>query len=105
VRRLLEREGYTVLAAGDGAEAQAIVERGDLTIDLVLTDLVMPKMTGQELYERVRGRPNAPKFVFTSGYPTRAAAGAPMLDPSVPFLGKPWDFDELRRVIREALGT
>ena len=56
VRRLLERQGYTVVEARHGADALKIVDAGVQPIDLVLTDLVMPEMGGRELVERLRAR-------------------------------------------------
>ncbi len=101
--RSLSRAGYTVLAACDGVEAlQVFREHGD-AIDLVLTDLVMPRMGGRDFAARVQEeRPDLP-VIFASGYDADAAVhdGAP--PPPDAFLGKPWTLEELTRVVRRRL--
>jgi CheY-like chemotaxis protein len=71
VRRYLTRvlvdEGYHVLAAGDGLEALALLEQTPTRIDLVITDVLMPGMTGPELAERLATRPSPPPVLFVSG--------------------------------------
>lgn len=71
VRRYLARvmadEGYQVLAAGDGLEALALLEQSPTRIDLVITDVLMPGMTGPELAARLATRPSRPPILFVSG--------------------------------------
>ncbi len=67
-RRLLERQGYSVLEARHGADALRIVEESGRPIDLVVTDLVMPEMGGKELAERLRAHRPGLKVLFMSGY-------------------------------------
>ncbi|MGD8726958.1 MAG: response regulator, partial [Gemmatimonadales bacterium] len=104
-QRILERYGYRVLAAPDGEEALGFLrEHGD-EIDLVITDVVMPKLGGMQLYEEARDAGTAPPFLFTSGYaPDEAmrhlgSTGAAELS----FLRKPWTVSDLVLGVREAL--
>jgi len=103
-QRILEKLGYVVLRAPNGQRALEILEEQGETIDLVISDLVMPQVGGRALYEAARLRQQDVKFLFTSGH---AAAGpddgAPL--PDVPFIQKPWTFDELGRKVREVLNN
>src|SRR5271169_4132925 len=68
VKRMLECEEYTVLLANSAETAQRMIERKDLVIDLMITDVVMPDMNGRELAERaLTARPQL-KVLFMSGY-------------------------------------
>ncbi|MEX2529919.1 MAG: ATP-binding protein [Gemmatimonadota bacterium] len=102
-RRILERFGYTVLDAADGEEALALyLERAE-EIDLLLTDVLLPKRTGPQLYEAVRRGPGDPLVLFMSGYPARTVHRSTALDPTLPFLAKPWTVAELTRAVRDVL--
>jgi two-component system, cell cycle sensor histidine kinase and response regulator CckA len=70
-RRALERYGYRVLVAGSGQEALTIAEQHDRPIHLVLTDVIMPKMGGAELADRLRTLRPGTKVLFMSGYARR----------------------------------
>jgi signal transduction histidine kinase len=99
--RALAHLGYEVLVAEDGEEALGILAR-DLPIALILSDVVMPRMTGPELLERLRSRPEPmPAFAFCSGYSSRDTAGP--LDPTVPMLAKPWAVPALAAFIRRCI--
>ncbi len=107
-RRVLERSGYQVITATNGEEALALYKERGSTIGLVVTDIVMPRMGGRELYEALRGHGATVPVLFTSGHVTRGGeleGEAGGLDPSVPFLAKPWSADELVRRVREVLGA
>jgi two-component system cell cycle sensor histidine kinase/response regulator CckA len=101
-RRVLERAGYTVLEAVDGEQARQICARHDGPIDLVLTDVVMPRLSGAELAVHVaRLRPGT-RMLLMSGY-TQDALGRRGVIESAGFLGKPFSPELLRRAVGEAL--
>jgi PAS domain S-box-containing protein len=102
-KRLLEKKGYTVLLAGDGVEALDVFDRHDSNIDLVITDVVMPRLGGRQLYESLRQRAPGTRFLFTSGYTARDMRDTDSLDPGWPFLQKPWNVDDLLQHVREIL--
>lgn len=95
--------GYTVLAAENGESALEMAERQSGSIHLLLTDAMMPRMSGLALSRRLRERRPGIKVLFISGYATDAAAleGIDMQDE--PFLQKPFSMDELARKVRVLL--
>jgi PAS domain S-box-containing protein len=101
--RALESYGYRVLEARDGEEALEIVERGAPPIDLVVSDVIMPRLGGKELYEQLRAKGNLVPFLFTSGYQQQVAHDEGVLDPAIPFLPKPWELRDLLAHVRQAL--
>ena len=102
-RRLLERQGYTVLEARHGADALRIVEESGRQIDLVVTDLVMPEMGGRELAERLRTHRPRLKVLFMSGYTEKAIAAGGVMPPNTGFVEKPFTVEQLMRRLREIL--
>jgi len=107
VRRLAERilrsAGYKVLAAASGGDALLQCEKHDAPIDLLLTDVVMPQMSGRALAERLAKSRPALKVLYMSGYTDNAIVHHGVLEPGTHFIGKPFAADELRRKAREAL--
>jgi CheY-like chemotaxis protein len=107
VRRLAERilrqAGYQVLAAADGPEALRRCETHPEPIALLLTDVVMPGMSGQELAAQLTRRCPQLRVLYVSGYTDDAIVHHGRLDPEARFLGKPFTVDELLRKVREAL--
>lgn len=101
--RILERLGYRVILARDGEEALQIYRERSAEVDLVLTDVMLPKRTGPELYEAIRTGPGDPRVLFMSGYPARTVRARSQMDPTIPFLQKPWTVDELGAAVRSAL--
>jgi len=93
VRRLLctvlERAGYTVLATGDVDQALTICREHDGTLDLLLTDLVLPKMDGRQLSEKARSVRSDMKVVYMSGYAGNAVVHHGVLGPDAAFIEKP----------------
>ncbi len=102
-QRSLERLGYTVISVADGAEALERYEAGADAIDLVVTDVVMPKRGGKALYAALRERGAQVPFLFTSGYTAGDAGETAKLEPGLPFLPKPWTMSELAGKVREVL--
>lgn len=103
VRRLLEWHGYTVLEARNGAEALRIYETREGEIDLVLTDILMPEMGGQELVEQLRERRPGLRVVFMSGYAERALTTNGSIPQGTGYLEKPFTVETLMRRVREVL--
>jgi PAS domain S-box-containing protein len=103
IRTSLQRAGYTVLEARDGNEALLLYERHATSIDLILTDVVMPQMSGRELADRFAAiRPDVP-LLFMSGYTAKAIVQHGVLDPQTPFLAKPFTPSTLTAKVRETL--
>jgi CheY-like chemotaxis protein len=90
-----------VLEASDGLEALRVVERHQDSIDLIITDVVMPQMTGRELANRIRDTRPTLKILFMSGYPDHAVNRE--IDSNEAFLQKPFAPDGLVRKVREIL--
>lgn len=101
--RTLESLGYRVLGASDGIEALTIIHKHQDEIDLVLSDMVMPGMSGPELFKVVHGWDRSLPFVFASGYGAMEIREGLQGRPSVRFVQKPWTRDELAVKLREAL--
>jgi PAS domain S-box-containing protein len=102
-RRGLERLGYRVLLAADGEEGLELFGKHASEVDLILTDIVMPRMTGTRLYQELRTRGADVKVLFTSGYTLRDGPQDVELDPGLPLLRKPWTLGQLAVAIREVL--
>lgn len=105
IRRVLERQGYTVLLARDGEEALRIAHESDTPPDVLLSDIVMPRLGGPELARRLRRDLPALRVILMSGYTDDAYVLHGAIADDVAFLGKPFVPDELTRAVREALGT
>jgi CheY-like chemotaxis protein len=102
-RRILIRHGYTVLVAGSGTEALRISAEHAGTIDLVISDLMMPDLGGRELAEQLRSRRPHMRLLFMSGYTDDDVRRRGLLELADEFIQKPFSFDELTRRVRELL--
>jgi two-component system cell cycle sensor histidine kinase/response regulator CckA len=100
VREMLEGAGYRVMDAEGPEKAVALVEASSGAIDLVLTDMMMPRMSGQELARHIATLKPGIRVVFMSGYSEEVMG---ILSPGAFFLQKPFTMDTLMRTIRRAL--
>jgi len=107
VRRLaeatLERQGYRVLAAPSGGDALRLAAGRNGSIDLVITDVVMPGMPGPELAQRLEASHPGLRVLYMSGYADDTMARHGISEERVNFLAKPFSPDELARRVREVL--
>ncbi|MCX5797194.1 MAG: GAF domain-containing protein [Elusimicrobia bacterium] len=101
--RLLRRQGYTVLGAKDGAEALEAAQRHPGPVHLLLTDVVMPGLTGPELAERLSAQRPDMKVLYTSAYAEESVLNGRILGPGIAFLPKPFSRARLLRKVRETL--
>ncbi len=97
--------GYNVLSTADGLEALQLIERLQEPIDLILSDVVMPKVSGRELAERVSLLWPSTKVLFMSGYTNDAIVNHGIMDGATWFIQKPFALDALARLVREVLDS
>jgi CheY-like chemotaxis protein len=103
VVRTLEEEGYTVLAAEDGAMALQLLDQGRLSPDLVITDVIMPRRNGRQLHDALIARwPDLP-VLFISGHAGEEAVLQRLVPREAPFLQKPFSPDALARAVADLL--
>jgi CheY-like chemotaxis protein len=101
---LLKRLGYRVLAAADGSEALSLLQQVELgPIDLFFIDVVLPRMSGKELADRVRALDSHARILFTSAYAENAILHQGVLNLGVAFLAKPFTPSALAHKLREVL--
>jgi len=103
LRRLLDANGYRVIEAADGREALRLLEQHGGSIDLLLTDIVMPGLNGRELSQKALASKPGLKVIYMSGYTDEALSDTGALGPGVSFLRKPLKLDTLSTRIREVL--
>ena len=102
-RTLLEQHGYTVIEACDGAAALEVAAGHDGHIDLVLTDVVMPRVGGRELVERIGALRPGIRTLFMSGYTADTVLQQGIMHDGVPFLQKPFKGRDLLAAVRDLL--
>ena len=102
-RQILERSGYTVLEAPTGKDALTIASKRQAPIHLLLTDVVMPEMSGSELAEQFAEFRPGSKVLYMSGYTDDAIVRHGILRPGIAYLQKPFSPDALARKVREVL--
>jgi PAS domain S-box-containing protein len=107
VRELSEKVlgmfGYTVITAEDGDDAVRKFQENKDTIDLVVLDIIMPKMNGKEVHDKVKDIRPAMKTLFISGYPADFITSRGMLDEKIELIEKPFNPRTLLRKVREVL--
>lgn len=100
--RALKRQGYQVLEAADGVEALQVMEANQGTVDIVVSDVVMPEMDGPTLFKELRSRNPSIKVIFVSGYPNEAFRESLGSD-DFAFLPKPFSLPQLAQKVKEEL--
>jgi two-component system, cell cycle sensor histidine kinase and response regulator CckA len=107
VRRLavdiLRRQGYRVLEATEGGEALVMCEKEKEAIDLILSDIVMPHMSGPELIERLKEVRTDFKVLYMTGYTDEAIVNHGILEEGINLIHKPFTIQKLSRKVREVL--
>ena len=103
--RILRSRGYDVFESEDGPSALALLNSTNRQMDLVVTDLVMPKMSGARLAEEIQTRWPAVKLLFVSGFPRGDARQAGSRVASVPVLHKPFTSQQIEQTVRDVLDT
>jgi two-component system, cell cycle sensor histidine kinase and response regulator CckA len=103
--RALGRLGYTTIAASDGAEGLEVAAKYPGPIDLLLTDVIMPHISGRELAVRLAERRPGIRVLYTSGYTQNVIAQHGVLDPGLHFLAKPYIPGTLLEKVREVLDS
>ncbi len=98
---LLSEEGYDVEAASSGDEALELLRQGG--IDVVLTDMIMPGLSGMEVLRRARGLDNPPEVILVTGHATLETAIQALKNGARDYLIKPFNPEELRHLIRTCL--
>lgn len=100
---MLERKGYTVLAASTPDEAISLAETHSEKIRLLITDVVMPGMNGKDLAKKITSVNPSLKCLFASGYTADVIAHHGVLEPGVNFIHKPFSVKALASKVRDVL--
>lgn len=101
--RILQDHGYTVLSASDPSEALTLMAKHGGSVALLLTDVVLPQMSGRDLAQRVRETQPGARVLYMSGYMQQTIYTRGMLESEVAFLQKPFGVESLLRKVREVL--
>lgn len=102
-KAMLERLGYTALAAGDPNQVLDLIKEHKGQIHLLMTDVVMPKMSGKDLAQEMKTLIPEIKILFMSGYTANVITHRGILDEEVNFIQKPFSIKDLAAKVREAL--
>ena len=103
VQKVLKANGYAVLVAASGRDAERVAEQHEGPIDLLMTDVVMPGLSGREVARRLSAARTGIRVLYLSGYTDDAIVHHGVLDPGVAFLQKPFTPAVLGRKVREVL--
>lgn len=101
--RVLQARGYRVLTAEDGEQAIDLFQKRSEPIDLVISDVVMPKVSGDEFYLILQQLSPKTRFLLISGHSPREVLELTSLGPEVPLITKPWTSQELLQKIESIL--
>jgi CheY-like chemotaxis protein len=102
---MLDHHGYRLITAGSGEEALALARAAPDSVDLLITDLVMPGLNGRETAEAVRKHQPQAKVLYMSGYTDDTVIRVGHFEPGISFLQKPFSGDELAQRVRELLDS
>ncbi len=102
-RSMLARQGYRIIAAAGGAEAISLMDGYDGTVDLLLTDVVMPEMSGKDLLDHLAATHPDLRVLYMSGYSDDVIAHRGVIDEGVNFIQKPFAVQALAARVREVL--
>jgi CheY-like chemotaxis protein len=105
VLKILRRHGYQALEAANGEEALALCREHSGVIDLLITDVMMPRMGGPELVDRLRKQGMNPKVLYVSGFTGDSNLSARNVPPGTAFVEKPFTLQALLEKVWEVLGT
>ena len=100
---MLERHGYRIVAAASGEEAVSLAHADPDSVDLILTDLVMPGMNGRETAKALRDDQPQAKVLYMSGYTDDVVIRVGGFEPGVAFIQKPFSGEDLALHVRELL--
>lgn len=101
--QILQDKGYAVLSASNGKEALALIQQEKSTIDLLLTDVIMPEMNGSDLYKKTLEICPEVKILYMSGYTNNIISQQGILDQGLNFINKPFTKRELTTKISSIL--
>jgi two-component system, cell cycle sensor histidine kinase and response regulator CckA len=101
LKKALEQSGYRVLEATDGDEGLALYDANASEVNLVLLDILMPRMSGWDVLQALKARPEPPRVILQSGYTTTESRGSDLHAEA--FLRKPYELTELLDTVREVL--
>lgn len=102
-KRMLVELGYTVLDATSPRKAIQLVDQYAGTIDMILTDVVLPEMNGKELAEIIREKQQNAKLLYMSGYTSNVIVHRGVLEKTTCFIPKPFNISDLAKAVRKAL--
>lgn len=102
-KHALEEAGDLVIEASGGEEALALVSRGCIEVDILVTDVVMPRMSGKELAQKLTGLCPSVKVIYVSGYPANVISYHGILEAGLNFLQKPFGSIELLAKVRKII--
>jgi response regulator RpfG family c-di-GMP phosphodiesterase len=105
VSKILQNKGYTILEASHGNDAIEVCDKFEGSIHLMVTDVIMPHMSGRELAERLAPLRPEMRVLYMSGYPDNTIVQHGVLEPGTAFLQKPFTINALELKVREILDS